>query len=217
MGASLAVEGRRERKKRELRERIYEAARALFQRQGFEATTVEQIAAAADVAPATFFNHYPSKQALLRAMTGEVFERIERIVQEQLSQPGSVEERLAGFADRCARELGQWKGLAHDVLRELARSSTRPGETIPNVWHLASRFAALIEEGRRRGEVARGADPVFAAELFLGAFTAFVTRWLNEPDYPIEERMRQTAVFFVRAIGAGAKARRPARSRRGPA
>ena len=37
--------------------------------QGFEATTVEQIAAAADIAPATFFNHFQSKNALLGEMT----------------------------------------------------------------------------------------------------------------------------------------------------
>jgi len=215
MQISLAVEGRRERKKRELRERIYQAARRLFQRHGFEATTVEQIAEAADVAPATLFNHYQSKRALLREMTGEVFERIEVIVQEQLSEPGSVEERLAGFADRCARELGQWKGLAHDVLLELAQSSTRPGETIPHVWRLSGPFTALIEEGRRRGEVAPDTDPVFTAELFVGAFTVFVTRWLNDPDYPIEQRMRQIATFFGGAIGPGAAPRPPPNARGG--
>jgi len=37
----------------------------LFRRQGFEATTVEQIAAAAEISPSTFFNYFPSKEDLL--------------------------------------------------------------------------------------------------------------------------------------------------------
>jgi len=201
----LAVaEGRRERKKRELRERIYEAARQLFQESGFEATTVEQIAVASGVAQATLFNHFQSKRALLREMTGEVFTRIEAILHAQLSQPGTVQQRLAGFADQCARELGRWRGLAHNVVLELAQSSTRPGEAIPHIWRIYEPFAAMFEDGQRAGEVSREVDPAFAAELFVGAFTVFVSRWINDPDYPIEQRMRQTAAFFGQAIGSGA-------------
>ena len=44
-------EGRRARRRRELRERVYEVSRELFQKHGFEATTVEQIAEAADIVP----------------------------------------------------------------------------------------------------------------------------------------------------------------------
>ena len=59
-------EGRRARRRRELHERIFNTARGLFLSQGFEATTVEQIAEAADIVPATFFNHFPSKEEVLR-------------------------------------------------------------------------------------------------------------------------------------------------------
>jgi len=53
-------EGRRDRKKRERRARIYDAARRLFLAQGVDATTVEQIAATADIAPATFSTTFPA-------------------------------------------------------------------------------------------------------------------------------------------------------------
>jgi AcrR family transcriptional regulator len=197
---TVAIEGRRERKKRELRERIYQAARELFQKHGFEATTVEQIAEAADVAQATLFNHFQSKQALLQEMTGEVFEHIEALVREELSESGSVQERFASFADRCAVELGQWKGLAHNVLRELAQSSARPGEAIPHISRVYQPFVAVLENGKRKGEVEPSLDSTFAIEMFIGAFTAFVGRWLNDPEYPIEQRMRESAAFFGEAV-----------------
>jgi len=59
---------RRERKKAALRQRILAEARQLIVRKGYWATKVEEIAEAADVAPATFFNYFPGKSALLAAL-----------------------------------------------------------------------------------------------------------------------------------------------------
>jgi AcrR family transcriptional regulator len=55
----------RERKKRETRERIREAAIELADAKGIAETTVEEICAAADVSVRTFFNYYPSKNAAI--------------------------------------------------------------------------------------------------------------------------------------------------------
>ena len=67
--AASAAPGRRERKLRASRERLFESALALFLEQGFDATTVDQIAARADVARATAFNHYPQKVTSYRWQT----------------------------------------------------------------------------------------------------------------------------------------------------
>ena len=60
--------GKREAGKLARRDRMYEAAVTLFREQGYENTTVDQITRRAGVAKGTFFNYFPTKDAVLRYM-----------------------------------------------------------------------------------------------------------------------------------------------------
>jgi AcrR family transcriptional regulator len=57
--------GRRERRRQETRERLFEAAVRLLTEREFEAVTVEAITEAADVGKGTFFNYFPNKEAVV--------------------------------------------------------------------------------------------------------------------------------------------------------
>ena len=72
----MAGAGLRERHVARTRDAIVGAALELFERQGFEATTVDEIAAAADIAPRTFFRYFPTKEAVLFARAADDRARI---------------------------------------------------------------------------------------------------------------------------------------------
>ncbi|HXN90911.1 MAG TPA: TetR family transcriptional regulator [Candidatus Sulfotelmatobacter sp.] len=57
--------GLRERKKLKTRAAIQKEALRLFIDKGYEATTIEEIAAAVEISPSTFFNYFPSKEAVV--------------------------------------------------------------------------------------------------------------------------------------------------------
>jgi AcrR family transcriptional regulator len=66
-----APEGLRARKRRQTRERISQAAMTLFLDRGFEATTIDDIAAAADVSKRGFFDYFPTKEDVVSAWQDE--------------------------------------------------------------------------------------------------------------------------------------------------
>lgn len=85
IGADTKTIGLRERKKRQTRAAIQAQGLRLFIDQGYDATTCEQIAAAADVGPATFYRHFPNKEALV--LDDEYDQLIHELVE---SQPASI-------------------------------------------------------------------------------------------------------------------------------
>ncbi len=93
--------GLRERKKRRTREALTEAALALFADRGYERTTVADIAAAADIAPRTFFSYFPTKEAVLFAGTDE---RLELIVAAFADLPDGLDpvDAIRRIVDRIA-------------------------------------------------------------------------------------------------------------------
>jgi AcrR family transcriptional regulator len=85
--------GLRERKKQQTRQLIADAARRLFAKRGFEAVTVAEVAAAADVSEATVFNYFPTKEDLYYSGLESFQEELLSAIRER--EPG--ESVLAAF------------------------------------------------------------------------------------------------------------------------
>ncbi|TDD54961.1 TetR family transcriptional regulator [Nonomuraea terrae] len=110
------VVGLREQRKQRTRRALAEAALRLFDAQGYDATTVAEIAAAAELSPATFFNYFPSKEEVVFA---------DRLVNAGVLAR-ALEERAPGEppAEVLLRAVGQ-------ALESPAWSVTPGGDLVP--------------------------------------------------------------------------------------
>jgi len=198
-----ATEGRRSRRRRELHQNILATAAELFARDGYDATTVEKISAAADIAPATFFNHFRSKEDVLREVGRDVFSRFRRLVDEQLARPVSSVERLHGFAERSARLVRRAPEMTRRVLIAVLRSS-RPGESGAELAQMQSDFAQLLRQGRSGGvraqDVPDDLDVELAAEILVSVVIGAMTHWINDPAYPLESRLRDSLSLLAERL-----------------
>jgi AcrR family transcriptional regulator len=90
--------GLRERKKQRTREHIVEQAMALFDKRGFEHVTIADIAAAADIAPRTFFSYFPSKDDVVFHDFHVVFADLEERMDARPAG-GTALDVLRGFVE----------------------------------------------------------------------------------------------------------------------
>jgi AcrR family transcriptional regulator len=95
--------GLRERKKRRTREQIVAAARDLFAERGYDATSVADIAEAAEIGQSTFFVYFPTKADVLFAGYDEVVDEYIEAVSSRGPRETAIDATITWHADRRAR------------------------------------------------------------------------------------------------------------------
>jgi AcrR family transcriptional regulator len=118
------------------RERILDTARRLFADQGLE-TSMDEIARSAGVGPATLYRRFPTKEALLDAVLGDVLERFHGFAQEALQN----DDAFAGLElllARATRLQSENRGLLDILLLRLPQE--------PQLAKARARFWPLVEQ-----------------------------------------------------------------------
>ncbi|HUA28099.1 MAG TPA: TetR family transcriptional regulator [Streptosporangiaceae bacterium] len=169
--------GLRERKKARTRASIREHALRLFREQGYQATTVEQIAEAAEVSPSTFFRYFPTKEDVVLQddfdlITVEAFE----------AQPADM-SIVAAYRAAAAQI---YSDLSPEELARF-RESVEMTLTIPEVRARAlDEFAKTIEVtaeaiGRRTGRPPDDPAVRNVAGALVGVVMAATMPWSSQP------------------------------------
>ena len=192
---------RRERRKEETRNQIFQAAMKLFEKKGAFNTTVEEITAEADVAKGTFFNYFPSKEAIFGALAERQLGIISRAVERSKTAP-SVRPVLI---DMC-KELGAGPGrsqlmlrsvlgmvLSHKFLMELFAASLGKGRAM---------VAEIISRGQVLGEVRSDLSAIELARVVQ--HSAFGTNfiWAVSPPSDLSSWHEKTMDVIWRGIAS---------------
>lgn len=136
--------GLRERKKAKTRAAIQQHALGLFREQGYEATTVEQIAAAAEVSPSTFFRYFPTKEdvALYDALDPLVMAAFEAQPQELSpveALRGAMQEVFTGLTPTEMGDLQERMALIRSVPQLRARMLEEFSRTVQMTAEMVAR------------------------------------------------------------------------------
>jgi AcrR family transcriptional regulator len=180
--------GKRESGKVQRREKLYEAALSLFRDQGYEETTVDQITQRAGLAKGTFFNYFPTKDAVLRYLATREIGRVSSTVIAAGGDASSI-GKLKRLMTALAASLEQDRDLVCLMFRR--------GITVPDLlagdaggFSLQSMSALLINRAQRAGEVNPDLDPDMLAAALDALYLQQIVRWCqSETPYPLGERL----------------------------
>ena len=146
--------GLRERKKARTRAAIREHAFRLFREQGYDATTVEQIADAAEVSPSTFFRYFPTKEDVV--LQDDLDLLWLEAIQQQPPEVGPIAALRAGVHAAFAR-MGEdeWAQLRETTELVMAVPAVR-GRMLEEMARTTQALAEAVAErsGRDPGDFA---------------------------------------------------------------
>ena len=163
----------RERKKARTRASLREHALRLFREQGYHATTVEQIAAAAEVSPSTFFRYFPTKEDLVLQDDMDT-----RLVEAFARQPPD----LAPIPAIRAALQEAWRSFTPDeweLIREGGRLSMQVPEIRARTMNEFSRIISVFADGLAR-RVGRPPDDLRVRVLAGAVMGVMMTVFLPE-------------------------------------
>jgi AcrR family transcriptional regulator len=159
-----------DRRKREISDRILRAAFDLFLDRGVAATTIEDICQRADIANRTFFNHFPTRQAMVTALATRLLTDMREFEVTRVDEP--VPARIIGMFDDIAAALmkstesyreiiselmagaghGTHHGLGlHDMFVEMVKGASRAARSRHAMTHRSSPTSPFLRCRARSG------------------------------------------------------------------
>jgi AcrR family transcriptional regulator len=195
---ALPPVSRRERKKSRTRAEIYNAAMTLFVRRGFDSVTIEDICDAADVARATFFLHFPAKEALLIEYGERANEELAAAISEYRgTATATLRMALKMLAERSVRH----PDVVRLVIREMLARPRLFSEHDKKTADLVNLLAGIIRCGQKSGEFRRRTEPTVAALTACAAFYALIYAWVQQDGkMDIESAVAETLDIILNGL-----------------
>ena len=170
------------------RKEILEASLELFSVQGFEATSISQIADAVGIRKASLYSHFESKQAILDALLKEVLEQYAARSVFARADWEKDADALPATPDAAVQMiLGQLRYILHDptisrarkmlVIEQFRNPELAKLQTAQNYTDVLQYFTGLIQCLIRRGVLAEDDPQIMAAQLCLP-----ISAWINLCD-----------------------------------
>ena len=163
------------------RQEILEVALSLFSTQGYEATSVSQIAEAVGIRKASLYSHFASKQEILDSLVENVLEQYEKrsiFANANWSNPAFTKDKEKITPDAAVRMIaGQIRYILHDptisrarkmlTIEQFQNPQMAALQTRQNYTDVMQYFTGLVQFLIRLGQLADSAPEIMAAQLCL--------------------------------------------------
>ena len=199
-----ASERRRRRRYDDVRNRILDAAIDLFMKQGIVNTRVESITETADVAKGTFFNYFPTKEAI----AGELAQRFITdvwLVSQRARTADSVRPVLAALPDVFLDAMRGSPVLCRSVLGALLLHDSLAADLTEIESSIRTHLAYILERGQEIGEIRADRAAADLAQALQQALWGSMLFWRDGAD--MRAAMNSVLAIFwdgVAVAGSGA-------------
>jgi len=199
---------RKERKEKEKVARIegiLSAAKRVFSRKGYEATTMEDIALEAGFGKASLYFYFKSKEEVFLTLIKDGMERQKSLLEEVRGSPGSNMERLEKLVSKFfeyVKDNREFIRIVHSESQKLYATTLREvhSSIIRDHRKTMEGIASIIQDGIRSGEF-RKVEPTLAAASFMGILRSVIFDWFVRDERTDLDRYKPIIMdIFLKGI-----------------
>jgi AcrR family transcriptional regulator len=177
------VSDRRARRRKETRDRIFNAAMKLFSERGFLQTTVEDITEAADVGKGTFFNYFPAKEHVLGVFAEVQRGKVEAALATARTRQESVRETVFRLIHSLAEYPSRSQVLTRSLLIALLSSEPVRERLLVTLAEARVVLAEVFTIAQQRHEISSDRDSADLAMKFQQLMFGSLALWaIGVPD-----------------------------------
>ncbi len=181
---------------------ILAAAKEEFKDSGFQNTSMDRIAARAEVSKRTLYNHFPSKEALFAVIAQSLVAQIQQAMEFPFNEGQAIDQQLRSIAHQELQLLADSDFM--DTSRMLMAEALRAPEIAQEMMTQMSRTESGLSRWMRHAKAHGLAieDPEFAAEQFIGLIKSFafwpqLLKGHPLPDKAAREKIADEAVLMI--------------------
>jgi AcrR family transcriptional regulator len=188
--------GRRERRRAEIREKLYVAALDLFMSRGVQATTVKNITDAADLGKGTFFNYFPTKEHILATFYERQLAGAEEALRAAQERGERVRKILEDLVQSTSEEASRSSALVRSFLIAIIGNPSVGEIVLPLLQLRRQRIEELLTIGQQRGEIRRDwpASEMARVQQELAFGTSLF--WALHPVAPLSKLLEGNLELF---------------------
>ena len=187
----------------ETHNRILEAAYRLFSQEGYDATGVAELCAAAGVSKGAFYHHFPSKQAVFLALLESWLDHLDKAFAVARQSAPSVEQAVVSMAG-MAGSVMRSADVHPIILLEFWMQAYRE----PAVWQAAIApyrryqhyFARMVEDGIADGSL-RPVEPDLAGRVLVSLALGLLMQAVFDPQaMDLAQESRQSLEILMHGL-----------------
>lgn len=171
-----------EKKKLRTQEAIISVTINLIETQGFDETTMEQIAKVADIAKGTLYNYYSCKEEILSAYIKQTFLKENHSRIKDIENLKSTRERLHYLFDKLLNGVKRHKEIFEKYLIYQMKEMVSFEKDKDKKSGIESPIAMIIKSGQESGELRRDVPSEVISEFVLFVFIELVKSYYSDPE-----------------------------------
>jgi len=157
------------------RDAIVQAAIAEFREHGFNGTSMDRVAAAAEVSKRTVYNHFPSKDELFEAILGQLWERSQSLADVPYDARRPLRDQLLELLEHKMTLLADasFIDLSRVAMAEMMHSPERAQAMATRLTEKEEGLPRWIRAAQQSDALRAGVDPQYAANQLHGMVKSF--------------------------------------------